>query len=138
LSMRSLLFTICVLVSMGLTFAQNDRGTITGTVQDQGQARVPSATVIATNAESGAEFKTVTTETGNYTIPSLPAGIYDLSVEVAGFKKFTQKGIQVQVAQTARIDVTLQVGSTAESVTITAEAPLLKTETAEQSTVISG
>ena len=127
----------CLLLTMAL-FAQNDRGTITGTVQDPANAMVPYATVIATNIESGAEFRTVTTGTGNYTIPSLPAGKYRLTVEVAGFKKFNQEGIEVQVAQTDRIDITLQVGATTESVTITAAAPLLKTESAEQSTIIMG
>jgi hypothetical protein len=127
----------CLLLAVAL-FAQNDRGTITGTVQDPANAMVPNATVIATNIESGAEFKTVTTGTGNYTIPSLPAGKYRLTVEVAGFKKFNQEGIEVQVAQTDRIDITLQVGATTESVTITAAAPLLKTESAEQSTIIMG
>ena len=75
----------CLLLAMAL-FAQNDRGTLTGTVQDPANAMVPNATVIATNTESGAEFRTVTTGTGNYTIPALPAGIYKLSVEAAGFK----------------------------------------------------
>jgi hypothetical protein len=127
----------CLLFALAL-FAQNDRGTITGTIQDPANAMVPNATVIATNTESGAEFRTVSTGTGNYTIPSLPAGMYRLTVEVAGFKKFNQEGIEVQVAQTDRIDITLQVGATSESVTITAAAPLLKTESAEQSTVIMG
>jgi hypothetical protein len=127
----------CLLFALAL-FAQNDRGTITGTVQDPANAVVPNATIIATNTESGAEFRTATTGTGNYTIPSLPAGRYRLTVEVAGFKKFKQEGIEVQVAQTYRIDVALQVGATTETVTITAKAPLLKTESAEQSTVITG
>jgi hypothetical protein len=127
----------CCLLLASALFAQNDRGTITGTVQDPANAMVPNATVTATNTDSGAEFRTVTTGTGNYTIPSLPAGMYKLTVEVSGFKKFNQEGIQVQVAQTDRVDVTLQVGATTELITITAAAPLLKTESGEQSTVIT-
>ncbi len=57
-------------------FGQNDRGTITGEVKDQAGAVIPGASVIATNTASGAESKTITTGTGNYTLPSLPAGIY--------------------------------------------------------------
>jgi hypothetical protein len=136
--MRLVSALLCGFVLTLALFAQNDRGTITGTVQDQANAVVPNATVAAQNADSGAQFKTVTTGTGNYTIPSLPAGRYALTVEVAGFKKFVQENIVVQVAQTARIDIPLQVGSTSDTVTITAEAPLLKTETAEQSTIITG
>ena len=65
--------------------AQNDRGAITGEVKDPGGAVVPNATVIARNAGTGAESKTTTTSTGNYTIPSLIAGNYILTVEVKGF-----------------------------------------------------
>jgi hypothetical protein len=119
-------------------FAQSDRGVITGTVSDPAGAVVPGAPIVATNAETGVQFRSETTSTGNYTIPSMPAGSYDLSIEVPGFKKFQQQGIRVQVAQTARIDVVLEVGSTTESVTVTADAPLLKSESAEQSTTITG
>jgi hypothetical protein len=118
--------------------AQSDRGTITGTVSDPVGAAVPMASVTATNALTGAVYETRTTETGNYTLPSLPVGIYDLTAEAPGFGKFTQKGIGIQIVQTVRIDVKLQVGSTSESVTVTADAPLLKTEDGAQSQVMSG
>src|SRR5580658_624980 len=117
-------------------YAQNDRGTITGEVRDQAGAVVPGASVVATNPSSGDQFKTVTTPTGNYTIASLPAGIYTLTVEVKGFKKFLQENIEVQVSITNRIDVNLEIGSNTEVVTVTAEAAQLKTESAEQSTII--
>ncbi len=134
-----LVFGVVGFVALGAgLMAQIDRGTITGTVQDQAQARVPDAAVIAINTETGVEFKTITTESGNYTIPALPAGTYRVTVEVPGFKRASQPNVLVQVAQTSRVDFSLQVGSTSESITITAEAPLLKTESAEQSTVISG
>lgn len=116
--------------------AQNDRGTITGTVQDPANAVVPGASVVVTNTATGVEYRTQTTATGNYSVPQLPAGHYQLSVTVTGFKQNTVGDIEVQVAQTNRVDVHLQVGSTTESVLVTAEAPLLKTESAEQSTVI--
>ena len=65
---------LSLLVCFALTaFAQGDRGTITGTVSDPVSAIVPGATVSAKNTESGAQFDTVTTGTGNYTLPSLPA-----------------------------------------------------------------
>jgi hypothetical protein len=136
--MRILCFTSCLVLLAGAAFAQNDRGAITGTVQDPGNAGVPNATVVAANIETGAEFKTVTTETGNYAIPSLPAGRYRVTVEAPGFKKAREEDILVEVAQTDRVDFTLQVGSTSEVINVTAEAPLLKTESAEQSTVITG
>jgi Carboxypeptidase regulatory-like domain len=98
---------------------------------------IPNATVIAANNGTGVESKTTTTATGNYTIPSLTAGFYTLTVEAPGFKKFVQDNIEIQVAVTNRIDAALEVGATSETVTITAEAPLLKTETAEQSTIVA-
>jgi hypothetical protein len=116
--------------------AQNDRGTITGEVKDPAGSVVPNATVVATNAGTGAETKTTTTATGNYTVPSLTAGMYILTVQAPGFKIFRQQNIEVQVAVTNRVDVALEVGSASETVTVTAEAAQLKTESAEQSTVI--
>jgi len=114
-------------------FAQSDRGTITGTVADPTNAIVPGANVQVTNTETGAQYQTLTTSTGNYTLASLPVGTYNVTVEVNGFKKLTQVGIQVAVAQTARVDLVLQVGAASDAVTITADAPLLKTESADQS-----
>ena len=133
-----LVFAIGLCALTAPLFGQNDRGAITGTVRDQANAVVPGASVIAMNVDNGSEFKTVSTGTGNYTVPSLPAGRYSLTVQSDGFKRFTQTGIEVQVAQTDRIDVALQLGSTSDSITITAEAALLKTESAEQSTVVTG
>ena len=119
-------------------YGQSDRGTITGTVSDPAGALVPAATVIAINPETGLQFRTATTTTGNYTIPSVPVGTYDLTIEHAGFRKSQQTGLRVQVAQTVRLDIVLQVGSTTESISVTAAGPLLKTESAEQSTTITG
>ncbi len=114
-------------------FGQSDRGTITGTIADQAGAMVPTANVVAKNIETGGQYSTVSTATGNYTIGQLPAGMYELSVEATGFSKAVQQGLRVQVAQTARIDIVLQLGATTQSVTVTSEVPLLKTEGAEQS-----
>jgi hypothetical protein len=128
--------TVCCLVSIAATFAQSDRGTINGTITDPADAVVPGATVVARNVETAAQYQTVTTPTGNYTISSLPVGVYGVTVEAPGFKRFTQQGVTVEVAQTARVDIALQVGAASESVTVSADATLLKTESAEQSTTM--
>jgi hypothetical protein len=117
-------------------FAQTDRGSIGGTVSDSTNAVIPDATVTAMNPATGAQYQASTTATGNYILPSLPAGVYTVTVEVSGFKKYVQEGIGVQVAQTARVDVVLEVGSATESVTVVAAAPLLRTDSAEQSYVL--
>jgi Carboxypeptidase regulatory-like domain/TonB dependent receptor len=114
-------------------FAQTDRGTITGTVSDPAGAVVPNATVEARNSESGTLYKAGSTATGNFTIAQIPAGTYELSVAVAGFKKFVRPGIIVQVAQTIRTDAVLEVGAATDTITVNAEAPLLKTESGELS-----
>ena len=88
--------------------------------------------------ETGTEHRTVTTATGDYTLSSLPARLYDLTIEAAGFKTFLVSGLRVQVAQATRADATLDIGTTAETVTVTAEASLLKTDNAQQGINVSG
>ena len=118
--------------------AQSDRGTLTGTITDPQGAVIPGAKLTAVSGDTGAEYATVSTPTGNYTIPQLPAGpVTALTVDASGFKKYEQKNITIQSAQTERLDIVMQVGSNTETVTITAEAALLKTENAEQSANIT-
>ena len=78
-------------------------------------------------------YDVVSTATGNYTLAELPVGTYEVSVTVPGFKKFVRQGLTLQVAQTLRIDVTLEVGNVSESVTVSEATPLLKTESGELS-----
>ncbi len=121
-----------------ILLAQSNRGAITGTVSDAAGALIPGVRVIATNSETGAQSDTVTTGTGNYSILQLAVGTYTLAVEHPGFTKYEQTNIQVQVAVTTRVDVSLKVGAATDSVTITAESSLLKSESAEQSMTVTG
>jgi hypothetical protein len=121
------LYLICTLAA----FAQGDRGTITGTVSDPTGAVVPNANIQVTNSETAAGYKIGTSNTGNYTLANLPAGTYVLTVEASGFKKFERPNLVVQVAETVRVDAVLEVGSSTDTVTVSAEAPLLKTESGE-------
>jgi Carboxypeptidase regulatory-like domain/TonB dependent receptor len=114
-------------------FAQADRGSITGTIKDPAGAVVQNANVQAVNSETDAQYKTVSTETGNYTLAQMPAGVYSVTVEVPGFKKFVQQGIRVEVATVDAIDIALEVGAATDTVTVTADAPLLRTESSDQS-----
>lgn len=136
--MRIVSSTVLFLAMAAALLAQSDRGTLTGTVTDPAGAVVPAAKVTIKNSETGTVSSTITTDTGNYTLASLPIGSYDLTVEAAGFNKSTQTGLRIQVAQTARVDVELRVGSSTESVTVQAESPLLKTENAEISMNVNG
>jgi hypothetical protein len=134
--MKSLSIVACSLLAGAMAFAQNDRGTITGTVADPAGAVVANAAIEAKHVDTGALYQAASTETGNYTLAQLPAGQYELSVTVAGFKKYVRQGLTVQVAQTLRIDVALEVGAASESVTVQADASLLKTESGELSHTI--
>ena len=136
-SIRSLTVFLCMAASVAPSFAQSDRGTLTGTLTDPQGAVVPNAKLTAISADTAAEYGTVSTATGNYTIPQLPAGQYQLFVDAPGFKRLDQKNITIQAAQTQRIDVVLQIGSSSETITVTAEAAQLKTENAEQSANIT-
>src|SRR5689334_8961707 len=132
--MRTLLHAaLFVFICIPSAFAQGDRGTLTGTVSDSTNAVIPGAGVTATNSQTTAKYETVSTETGNYTLAQLPAGTYELTVELPGFKKYVRQGITVQVSATLRIDVALEVGTASEEVTVNADAPLLKTESGELS-----
>ena len=122
-----------VLIAALPLLGQSDRGTITGAVSDPAGAIIASAPIQAKHLETGVVYEAATSATGNYTLSQLPTGTYELNVTVPGFKSFVRQNLVLPVAQTLRIDVKLEVGSNAESVTVTEAAPLLKTESGELS-----
>ena len=126
--LRNVLFPVVV---ASLAFGQVGNGTITGTITDPGGAVVAGATVHAKNAETGVVYSGVSTNTGNYTIPGLPVGTYAVTATVQGFKTYTHTNLAVAATQILRENIALEVGAAAESVTVTAEASLLKTETGD-------
>ena len=85
--MRIQLVSMCLLVSAAVVLAQSDRGTITGTVADPAGAVVANAPIQARNTETGAVFQGASSATGNYTLPQLPTGNYEISVSVAGLQE---------------------------------------------------
>src|SRR6202051_2345041 len=127
----SVLFFVASLITVQSAFAQSDRGTITGTVSDSTGAVISSVPVQAKNTVTGVAYDSATSTTGNYTISQLPAGSYELSMTAPGFKKYTRAGLTVEVAQVLRVDIALGVGASTESVTVTAAATLLNTETGD-------
>ena len=135
--MRSLAIVVCLVLGEAAALAQSDRGTITGTISDPAGAVVAGAAIEARNVATGAVYPVASSTTGNYTIAQLPAGNYELTVTVRGFKKFVRQNLVVEVAGTLRVDALLEVGTSSESVTITEAAPLLKTEGGEVSHNIS-
>ncbi|MSV29607.1 MAG: hypothetical protein EXQ52_12815 [Bryobacterales bacterium] len=116
--------------------AQEFRGSILGRVSDPSGAAVAGAAVEAANADTGLVLHTISNESGNYQIPFLPPGNYVVSVAHPGFKKLERRGIRVSVGAQIALDLTLELGATAETVTVTAETPLLNTAGAELGQVI--
>src|SRR5579863_9424435 len=130
--MRSFLAAAIVCLSGFGAFAQSNQGTITGTISDPATAVVPSAQLEVKNTATGVVYRGGTSGTGNYVL-SVPAGVYEISVNAPGFKKFVESNVQVLSATDTRKDVTLELGSSTEVVSVADTAPLLKTESGELS-----
>jgi len=121
----------CALLS-----AQEFRSTISGRVTDSSGAAVPGVKVLAAEKNTGARAETTSGGEGEYSLPFLAPGPYTISVEHGGFKKYVQEGITVGTNMRLAIDVTLQVGSQTEAITVSADATLLQTNTASVGQVI--
>jgi hypothetical protein len=117
--------------------AQEVSAGITGRVSDPSGAAIVNANVTAKDLDRGTEWPTKTNETGIYAFPRIPIGNYELRVEASGFKTYVQPRLTLEVNQRARIDVEMQVGAVNESVSVTAEAAMLQTETTQVGSVIT-
>ena len=114
------------------------QATIVGTVTDPSGAALPGVTITVTSLDSNAVKKIQTNEAGQYVLPDLNIGHYSVRAELTGFKTAEQKNITLQVGDRDRIDFTMQVGGTQETVTVEANPVRVQTETGEQSNVITG
>src|SRR5579863_5372431 len=133
--MRTKLF-VMLLFPLAPALICQTLGEITGRVSDQSGAGVASTTLTLTNTATNAVRSTVSTESGDYTFPSVPPGFYNLKTEHPGFKTAATNGVEVQVQQTVRLDFTLQIGQVSESIEVAASADLLQAENASIGTVI--
>ena len=114
-----------------ITFAQ-----LNGTVTDAGGRVIVSAAVTLRELDTNQSYAASTNDAGYYVVPNLPPGRYQLSVEYAGFSKFTQTGMALTVGQTATMNVRFKVASTGETVIVTSEAPPVEPTRTEISQVI--
>ena len=112
-----------------LLHSQVSSGTITGTVTDSGPARMAKVKLRLLNIDTNITSALETNELGEYTFPLIPSGQYTLTVEQTGFQSAVVRNIVVELGRTLRLDFTLQVGQTTESVTVTSATPLLDSET---------
>ena len=133
---------VCLLVILTLAgplWAQGAGGSISGTVADASGGVLPGVTVTLTAAAGGlgSGQTTTTNDQGAYQFTRLVPGIYIVKAELAGFRPAEQRNLQVNSDQVARADLSLEIGTLAEGVTVSGEAPLLDTSTALKQTVIS-
>lgn len=127
-----------LLAMMATGLAQTYTATVTGTITDQAGAAVPGAKVTAVNQGTKLEYNAQSSDSGVYTIPFLPVGTYVLTIEANGFKKLVSNEIVLEVNQTARINLSLQVGGVTDTVNVTDVAPVLQTESVTVGNVITG
>ena len=122
---------LVVLALAALCLAQDVRtGTLVGLVTDATGAAVANAQVDVVNVQTKVETHAKTTSDGNYYLPFLNLGEYEVTVEVSGFKKYVRTGIILQAGSTMRIDVPLEVGASNQQIEVTATSPLLVTDSA--------
>lgn len=134
-SLLCLAIVYCVLSAFPL-MAIETTGTILGTVKDQTGSILPGTTITVTNELTGLTRSTVTDDNGNYVLPLLPVGRYIITAELAGFKKYIQRGVVLEINQSARVDITLLVGEITETVTVEAGAVLVDTTTSTLGKVV--
>jgi hypothetical protein len=126
-------FVTAVLAAAPL-LAQNAE--ISGLISDPSKLAVANARLVVQSADNGATRSVVSNQQGEYSVPALPPGPYNITVEATGFKTIHQTGVVVQVDQRARLDFALTVGSKTETITVEGGTPLLNTSDASVSTVI--
>lgn len=126
--------SLAALVSTGSLRAQAVYGSIVGTVLDSTGGAMPGAKVTIRNTERDVTNETITNESGNYSQRFLIVGTYQVRVEAPGFKTFIQENVSVSVDSEARVDIRLQVGEVTQTLEVTGEATLLKTERSDVAT----
>jgi len=125
------------MAAVSLAPAQEFRGTLTGRVIDAQEAVVPGAKVVATQVGTGTKSETVSSGDGNYTLPFLAPGTYRISASMSGFKRYLRDGIVIGTNQHIGLDIRLEVGTQADTVTVSSESPLLETASASTGQVLN-
>lgn len=134
--LRTQLVMVLCLAAVSLQ-AQQSNGSMSGVVVDANGAVVPGAAIKATHEPTHQEFKTETTGGGLYVFSSLPLGPYSVTVEKSGFRRINRSNIEIRVAARQNLDFNLEVGDVQQSVDVTADAPLLDTQTSMRGQSVS-
>ena len=124
---RMLVLVVCLGLFGAWSSGQVTTSAISGTVTDATGAVVPGVQVTAVNVETNFTRSATTDESGQYSIKFLPIGSYRVELNAAGFKKFMQTGIVLELSRTARVDPVIEVGNVTETVAVTGDAPMVNT-----------
>ena len=133
--------SLLALASIGLTLtlsAQQTTASLTGNVKDASGGAVPGVSVKVTNQETNASRETTTNDQGTYSLPFLSAGEYTVEAGKTGFQSSKVNKLLLDVGQTVRVDLTMQIGAVNESISVSAVGAVLQTENATVGTVIDG
>ncbi len=130
------LIALCTLAVTASALAQDFRATVTGRVTDANRAALPNASVQVKNIGTNEVSTATTNSEGNYRVPFLRPGTYSITVESSGFKKATRDNIELVISQAATFDFVLETGSVNDSVTVTSEAAIIETASADRGGVI--
>src|SRR5688500_16876146 len=126
-----------VLALPSVAFAQTERGTITGVVMDSSKGAVPGVSIAVINTGTNATANVVSSDSGGYSAANLPPGTYRIEATLQGFQTSKVEGVTLNAGTTARVDVTLSLGSVSESVLVVAENAVVSTEDAKVATTVS-
>src|SRR5580658_9685771 len=129
-----LAFVITALLAAAPLLAQNAE--LSGLITDPSGLAVPGARVVVQSADTDATRTAPSNGRGEYSVPALLPGPYNIAIEATGFKTIHQNGVVVEVDQRARLDFALTVGNTTDTITVEGNAPLLNTSDASVSTLI--
>ena len=125
------------LLALTALFAQEFRGTFSGLVTDAHGAAIAKAKIVAIEKATGNKSETLSSATGEYTIPFLAPGEYEITAEMAGFKTYKREGLTLSIGEHPVVDIQLEVGASSQSVTVTAQVPMIQSANASVGQVIS-
>jgi hypothetical protein len=131
---RVAVLLLCIYAALS---AQEFRSTISGVVTDPAGGAVPNATVVATESRTGTKAQTVTDTAGQYTLPFLLPGTYELSAQATGFKRYVRQDVELASAEHPVIDIKLEVGETSQSISVIEAVPMVNTENASMGQAVT-
>ena len=134
--MVSRLLVLILATAAALLHGQSESAMVMGSVMDPTGAFQRTAVVTAVNEDTGVRVQALTSEDGQYSFPALRPGRWSITATAPGFKQYVQSGMLLQVGQTLRADIRMELGSVSEHVNVTAESPMLESETSARGVVI--